>query len=568
MRAADRAYYGVYTPSCPIQPDSLRNRLYGAASWSSRLRADGLITYDGGLGERSINAMEFAHLLEVLAKEMQPVLDTLVKATVADQAEAPNTWRFEIREHARSLREARSHIDLSCAHIRATTECGKAVRFYRKYRQQAEDLVRATPRPGLAQRATDPPASDTRPLICAEAQPSPQADTNRAPNTASGPLQGLPAEGEEVERGLPARTPPRKDEVGFAREVSGGVGSGTRLAAELPRSSRGSTLARTMHGALPQESHAQRTPSEAATPDTEALQDSLTLVCLRSTQAGCEDRGGQLPTSARTRSSWHHECPPHLIRLHPPVLPPLSSAATTAKTKAWAAVAPSAKAGGRLKTCKEFIADPHPRRCPPSSDSTPAHEPVEDARRTARRMDFLRRESKGRSLEEIRQNWTRGGAKTGELGRPRGISVSTLAQMRFAREVSRPPRSSPSPPLTWRDMQAAWARTHLRPSSNLNKLSVDEVSVQKGNSAQHAPWPETFLTARLRLRRLASCGHAPALGLVKSVHDGRRATPGKGTRHAPSPSTRNGSIAGVHSRQRYPPPSGPAPMVELVEDAR
>ncbi|KAL1750652.1 hypothetical protein FB107DRAFT_252002 [Schizophyllum commune] len=66
MRAADSAYY-----------NSLRNRLYGAASWSSRLRADGLITYDGGLGERNIKAMEFAHLLEVLAKEMQPVLDTL-----------------------------------------------------------------------------------------------------------------------------------------------------------------------------------------------------------------------------------------------------------------------------------------------------------------------------------------------------------------------------------------------------------------------------------------------------------------------------------------------------------
>ncbi|KAL1698547.1 hypothetical protein EV121DRAFT_284696 [Schizophyllum commune] len=303
MRAADRAYYGVYTPSCPIQPDSLRNRLYGAASWSSRLRADGLITYDGGLGERNIKAMEFAHLLEVLAKEMQPVLDTLVKATVADQAEAPNTWRFEIREHARSLREARSHIDLSCAHIRATTECGKAVRFYRKYRQQAEDILRATPQPGLAQRATDLPASDTPivqrhpsgaarehpsvtldPSIFAEAQPSPPVRVHQASDAPSEPLLGLPAEGEEVGHGSPALVPPHKDAIGCAGDDSNSAGSRTSLAADWQCIARDPTLSGRMSEAARQEPRAQTTPSEVALPSEEQQREAYPLdIVLRKT---------------------------------------------------------------------------------------------------------------------------------------------------------------------------------------------------------------------------------------------------------------------------------------------
>ena len=135
MRAADRAYYGEYTPSCPIQPDSLRNRVYGAAPWSSRLSTDGLIVYKTGFGEQKADAGEFARYLEVLAKEMQPVLDTLVKATATDHNQVPTVWQFDMEKHARALRDARSHIDISCAHVQATLQCGRAVRFYRKYRK-------------------------------------------------------------------------------------------------------------------------------------------------------------------------------------------------------------------------------------------------------------------------------------------------------------------------------------------------------------------------------------------------------------------------------------------------
>ena len=89
MRTADRAYYGVYTPSCPIQPDSLRNRVHGAATWISRSDKHGLISYESGLGKRKTNNIEFAHYLEGLAKEMQPVLDTLVRATGTEDEPAP-----------------------------------------------------------------------------------------------------------------------------------------------------------------------------------------------------------------------------------------------------------------------------------------------------------------------------------------------------------------------------------------------------------------------------------------------------------------------------------------------
>ncbi|KAL1749594.1 hypothetical protein FB107DRAFT_185675, partial [Schizophyllum commune] len=365
MCTADRAYYGVYTPSCPIQPDSLRNRVHGAATCSSSLGKDDLISYESGLGKRKANAIEFAHYLEGLAKEMQPVLDTLVRATVADDERAPEAWQFalEMQKHAHSLKEARSHSDLSFAHVAASRQCARAVGFYRRYRKQAEDLLRATPQPELAQRATNPPASNVPldqhhslstsrkrpwgapdPSICAEARPSPPTETHRAPNIASGPLRGLPAEGEEVERGLPARAPPRKDEVGFAREVSGDIGSATRLVAESPRSSRSSTLARTMNEALLQGSHAQQTPSEAATPRIEALRNAPPLVRLRSIQAGGGDQGGRLSISARTRSSlWQHECPPHLIRRPRPVLSLLSPVATVRYLNSPISVAERAK---------------------------------------------------------------------------------------------------------------------------------------------------------------------------------------------------------------------------------
>ena len=146
MRTADRAYYGVYTPSCPIQPNSLRNRVHGAATCSSSLGKDDLILYESGLGKREANAIEFAHYLEGLAKEMQPVLDTLVRATAADDELAPEAWQFalEMRKHARFLKEARSHSDLSFAHIAAPWQCTRAVHFYRKYRKQAEELAHST----------------------------------------------------------------------------------------------------------------------------------------------------------------------------------------------------------------------------------------------------------------------------------------------------------------------------------------------------------------------------------------------------------------------------------------
>ncbi|KAL1726459.1 hypothetical protein EV714DRAFT_276527 [Schizophyllum commune] len=285
MRTADRAYYGVYTPSCPIQPDSLRNRVHGAATWISRSDKHGLISYESGLGKRKTNKIEFARYLEGLAKEMQPVLETLVKATVADDEPAPKAWQFELemQKHARSLREARSHSDLSFAHVAASQQCARAVCLYRKYRKQAEDLLHATPPPELAQQMTNPLASEAPlvqchtpsaahehpltsldPSICAEAQPSPPVQVHQASDTPSEPLLGLPAEGEEVGHGSPALVPPHKDVTGFAGDGSSSAGSGTGVAADWQCIARNTTQSGRMDEAAQQEPRAQIAPSEVA----------------------------------------------------------------------------------------------------------------------------------------------------------------------------------------------------------------------------------------------------------------------------------------------------------------
>ncbi|KAL1711245.1 hypothetical protein EV715DRAFT_298396 [Schizophyllum commune] len=220
MCTADRAYYGVYTPSCPIQPDSLRNHVHGAATCSSSLGKDDLISYKSGLGKRKANAIEFAHYLEGLAKEMQPVLDTLVRATVADDKLVTEAWQFELemQKHARALKEARNHSDLLFAHIAASWQCTRAVHFYRKYRKQAEDLAHSTAQPESAGQTTNPPASETPSaqdlyLHAARERPSAALSPSVRASAPSLPLPGPPAEDEEVGHGLPAHAPPHKDVV-------------------------------------------------------------------------------------------------------------------------------------------------------------------------------------------------------------------------------------------------------------------------------------------------------------------------------------------------------------------
>ncbi|KAL1749515.1 hypothetical protein FB107DRAFT_175784, partial [Schizophyllum commune] len=129
---------------------------------------------------------------------------------------------------------------------------------------------------------------------------------------------------------------------------------------------------------------------------------------------------------------------------------------------------------------------------------------------------------------------TVGHTKTGETGRPRCISMNASAQARFARNVPLPPRSSPSPPLTRRDAQAACNRTRLRPSSIRYKLAnVDDVRTRRESGAQRAPWSETLLTAHLQQLCLSSCGHAPALGHVENAPERCQATPIPSARGVP-----------------------------------
>ncbi|KAL1711652.1 hypothetical protein EV715DRAFT_169055, partial [Schizophyllum commune] len=324
MRMADRAYYGVYTPSCPIQPDSLRNCVHGAATCSSSLGKDNLISYESGLGKRKANAIEFAHYLEGLTKEMQPVLDTLVRATVADDELAPEAWQFalEMRKHARSLKEARSHPDLSFAHIAASWQCARAVHFYRKYRKQAEDLVHSTAQPEIAGQMTNPPASEIPsaqglPLHAARERPSAALSPSVRASALSLPLPGPPAEDEEVGHGLPAHAPPHKDAVRRAEEASSSTDSTARLAVVSQYPSSGSALARRVNEATRRRSCVQRTPSEAVSSGY-----------------------GRSPSSAPTRSWERHDCPPHLAHL-PKLVVSSPSRATAASATGHIEAAPS-----------------------------------------------------------------------------------------------------------------------------------------------------------------------------------------------------------------------------------
>ncbi|KAL1687738.1 hypothetical protein GGG16DRAFT_12520, partial [Schizophyllum commune] len=474
MCAADRAYYGVYTPSCPIQPDSLRNRVHGAATCSSSLGKDDLILYESGLGKRKANAIEFAHYLEGLAKEMQPVLDTLVRATVADDELAPEAWQFELemQKHARSLKEARNHSDLSFAHIAASWQCTRAVHFYRKYRKQAEDLAHSTAGQSTNLPASETPSAQGLPLHAACKRPLATLSPSVQASAPSLPLPGQPAEDEEVGHGLPAHAPPHKDVVRRAEEASSSTDSTARLAVVLQYPSSGSALARMVNEATRRRSCAQRTPSEAAS----------------------SGYGGS-PSSAPTRSWEHHDCPPHLAQ-PPKAMGQHGSPIPDDRVRE----------RSRARTHKEYNAGTHSQRCcPSSSNSSSVLELVEDAREILRTTAPLRQVSEERLLAGVWQPWTMGGAKMGELGEPRYVAISTPSQAVFASNAPSPLGSSLSPPSPLAP-RAAWTRTRLRPSSIRNELaSVDDVSTQRESGAQRAPWLKTFLTARLRQRRLSSC---------------------------------------------------------------
>ncbi|KAI5887800.1 uncharacterized protein SCHCODRAFT_01104156 [Schizophyllum commune H4-8] len=337
MRAADRAYYGVYTPTCPIQPDSLRNRVHGVATWTSRPDKDGCISYESGLGRRKVSAIEFARYLEVLAMEMQPVLDTLVRATVADNEPAPKAWQFqfEMAKHAHSLREARSYSDLSFAHVVASQQCAKAVHFYRKYRKQAEDLLHVTPQLEPAQQMTSPPTSvapsagHRTSRVAHEHPPVAPSPSIRA-STSSKPLLGLPAGGEEVGLGSPAHTPPRKDEPSRAGNGSSSTNTTVGLATMQRCPSQHTRRSGKADEATRRESPVQVTPSETALPNRKISHDGHTLdsredeyssrVC-HSTQprTSQESQGeGEVQSPlrpARPRPLWCPNSPPHLAHL-------------------------------------------------------------------------------------------------------------------------------------------------------------------------------------------------------------------------------------------------------------
>ncbi|KAL1733616.1 hypothetical protein EV714DRAFT_269575 [Schizophyllum commune] len=354
MRAADRAYYGVYTPANPIQLDSLRNRVHGAATCSSSLGKDDLILYESGLGKRKANAIEFAHYLEGLAKEMQPVLETLVRATGAEDEPAPRAWQFELemQKHARSLREARSHSDLSFAHIAASQQCARAVNYYRKYRKQAEDLLRVTPQPEPAQRTTNPPTSAAPSVghhtshIAQERPPSPSIQAS----ALSLPLLGQPAEEEEVGHGLPAHIPPQKDAEGLSEDGSGGSDSILGIATEQSRSSQHSPQSGKASEATRQELRVLTAPPEATLVRKEMHCDEHTVDArkygnrssmsrlqtwtglLRVDQASRGNQETQLPSAARSGLSGYRDSPPHLAHLPNSVVlsPSMATAASAA----------------------------------------------------------------------------------------------------------------------------------------------------------------------------------------------------------------------------------------------
>ncbi|KAI5884801.1 uncharacterized protein SCHCODRAFT_02521775 [Schizophyllum commune H4-8] len=541
MRAADRAYYGEYKPACPIQPDSLRNRVYGAASWSSKLRADGLISYDGGLGERNIEAREFARYLEDLAMEMQPVLDTLVRATVADHEQAPKAWRFEMKKHADSLREARSHIDLSRAHMRATWQCGKAVRFYRKYRQQAEDLVRAASQPDLALQATDPPASIKsnaahQPLRVAHECPSAVLDPPTQAGAPSLPLPGTPAEEEEVGHGSPAHAPPHKDVEHLAKEASGRADSAVRVVVEPQQQSFGSALARRVNEATQRVSCAQRTPSEAARPS----------------------HGERLPNSVPTRSLQSRDCPPHLALMP---LAPTPHNKPVAETQTRHATGPRAHDG--------FTTSPHSHQCSSrASGPVPARGWVKDAQEA---IPPLVQESEENLLEGLRQVQTMGGVATGEAGRTRCVQINAPSEAMGSpcvlSTLGRP--SAPYRAVARRYWPAA--RTEQRPACSASPrepaTAEDEVSTQEGNGARRAPWSETLRAARSPRQRLSSCP-APAPGLMIAAREPSRVAVSSRAKAERPPKTRMEFLAGAASPWRCPSSSDSAPVLELVEDVQ
>ncbi|TRM56379.1 hypothetical protein BD626DRAFT_541363 [Schizophyllum amplum] len=106
-------------------------------------REDDWICYEDGIGTRTATHSEVAEYVRAVATRMQRVLDALVEATAEDGRTCPQSWQFDVETVARGIETAKDRLTLRLAWMHAATRFWTAMKAYRKYCQQAEDLIRA-----------------------------------------------------------------------------------------------------------------------------------------------------------------------------------------------------------------------------------------------------------------------------------------------------------------------------------------------------------------------------------------------------------------------------------------
>ncbi|KAL1671050.1 hypothetical protein EV122DRAFT_285379 [Schizophyllum commune] len=199
-----------------------------------------------------------------------------------------------------------------------------------------------------------------------------------------------------------------------------------------------------------------------------------------------------------------------------------------------------AKAKGLPKTRPQFLAGACSQwRCPPSSDSAPALELVEDAREAAVSLAKVEGPSESAGLESLRVK----GEITNDV--------------------------SPAPTSGLIQVAPPKARLYPAPPANANELVIKQcdVSARKERRARHTPWSETLWAVPSQRRRLSLRGPVSAVELSMTARESSRMAVTALAKAKGPPKTRTKLLAGAHSQWRYSPSSDSAIALEPVENA-
>ncbi|KAL1749619.1 hypothetical protein FB107DRAFT_225184, partial [Schizophyllum commune] len=543
----DNAYYGVGTPTTPVLPSSLRARLEGLSLQCSRLGEDGRVRYHVGHDQRTANLKDMVVYIRTLGNEIQRILDLLVKATARDSEQSMKAWQFDAETITQGLEEAEGLPQLRLAWAQAAAQCGTAIRVYRKYRLRVEALLRTA--------SSDPVLASGHSITTLE-----RADPYHPP--------GLPADGKEAGRGLPAPVLPCEESSSQAISTRG------QPSCSAPANRKDSA-------AVPWE--AQPRDESVVAPTVSELQRP-SLGRLRSGKAIRATR--QMPCIQRTPSEAAPPCTEGGASHMPDQGPRRRCVNETRLSESPSPYRKSLAEAGTHHTPsprkrKESTAGVRSRqRYSAASSPAPALEVVEDAREVLQTSASLCQESGGGLLEGVRQSGTMVGAETREFGRLRCVLINTLAQEIIARKVPSPPwpsspaaAPSPSQSPTSRGQQSA--RTLCMGDDggrdrDPRACAEIQVSTQEESSALYPPGSKRLQTSisRAQWRHLHCSGPATTTGLIKTVLALPRVAARSSAKVGGRSKTRNEYIAGTHSQRHCPTSSDSAPTLEPAEDAR